>query len=135
MFNIEEDINWKLFNEEEKKQIIHCYSHDEWHNLCCLPGVEIDKPEKEQEIEKIAIEMRGIDITDESVVRDELEKFWAKGEQIDSPEKEAEWQKKIDKENKEKEDKLKEELTEKKEEKTDNKIEEPAKEKVEEVNK
>jgi len=112
MFNIEEDINWKLFNEDEKKQIINCYSTDEWHNLCCLPDVNIDSPEKEKEIEKIVIEMRGIDVTDES--REELEKFWAKGDAIDSPEKEAAWQKKIDEENKAKEDSLKEELKEEK---------------------
>lgn len=107
--DIQKDINWELFNEKEKEQILNCYHNDSWHKLCCLPDVNIDTPEKEKEIEKIVIDMRGIDEIDESKVREELDKFWAQGDGIDTPEKEAEWQAKIDKENEEKKKALEEE--------------------------
>lgn len=102
-FNIQKDINWDLFNKEEKEAIINCFQHDEWYNLTSLPGVVINNPDKEKEIEKIVFEMRGVDVDNESEVRDDLEKLWASGEKINTPEEEAEWQKKIDNEKVEKE--------------------------------
>ncbi|MFA5695981.1 MAG: hypothetical protein WC917_00750 [Bacilli bacterium] len=100
--DILKDINWSIFNEEEKEKLIEAFNNDDYQSLCCLPDVIIDSPEKEREIEKMVLELRDIDLGDESKVREELDKFWQENNEM-TPKKEAEWQKKIDEEIKTKE--------------------------------
>jgi len=88
-------INWEVFSEEEKTALEKCLKEGNYNNLCCLPEVNIDTPEKEKEIEKMVLDLKEIDVDDESAVKKEIDDFWASGEDI-TPEKEAEFQKKIE---------------------------------------
>lgn len=103
------NINWDVFSEEEKQELTQCYEAGNYKNLCCLPGVNIDTPEKEREIEKMVLDLREIDVDDESAVKKELEEFWADSGKEMTPEKEVEFQEKIDKEKEEAEAKREEE--------------------------
>jgi hypothetical protein len=103
MLNLEKDINWELFTSEEKEKLVDAFKSGETSALCCLPEVPINTPEKEKEIEKMVLELRGVSVDDELRVKDELNQFWR---DIDTstmtPEIEADWQAKIDAEIKEK---------------------------------
>jgi len=95
------EINWSLFTPEEKEMILKAVDNGDLDHITCLPGIKLT-PDKEKEIEKIVLDLREIDLGDESKVREEMDIFWAKKGMIDTPEKEKEWQEKIDKENEEK---------------------------------
>lgn len=99
--DLDKDINWDIFTPEEEKQLRDCYNKGDLDNLAALPDILIT-PDKELEIEKLVLDLREIDIDDESAVHNEIEKFWGEGGEI-TPEQEAEFQKKIDKEQHQKE--------------------------------
>lgn len=100
VFNIETSINWELFTPEQKGLLTACFQNGEVYNLSCLPGVEIDTPEKEQEIEKMVLELLPFSTDDsESDVRKKIDAFWATNEEM-TPEKEAEFEMELQKEKK-----------------------------------
>lgn len=114
MLNLDSDINWNLFSEEERKRLSECYQDGDPKILVCLPEVPIDTPEKEKEIEKMVLDLQEVSMDSESKVAEELNNFWR---DVDTsaltPELEKEWQDKIDKEVREKQeaiDKQKQEL-------------------------
>jgi hypothetical protein len=109
--NYLEDINWTLFSAEEKETILSAISNGDWQSLCCLPEVPIDTEDKEKEIEKIVIDMRGITCDDESEVRKEMDDFWQKGGEM-TPELEKEYQDKLNLEEAERDARLKGEVIE-----------------------
>lgn len=98
VFNIEKDINWKIFNKEEKELIIIAFNNGHHNLLTQLPNVNIDTPDKEKEIDKIVVEMTELEEYEDSETRKELDKFRSKGERIETPDDEAKWQEKLDKE-------------------------------------
>ena len=95
-FSFEKDVNWELFTDEEKEKLEACYNNGEYFNLTCLPGVAIDTPAREIEIDKIAISLRVTVLDSESEVRQELDEFWADPANEMTPELEAKFQEKID---------------------------------------
>lgn len=100
----------ELFSEEERKIIDLCVK---FGNYTEVPS-QLDSenfppmtPEREAALEKYLNEHKKIVVDGDSEVRQEMEVQIAKGELlIDSPEKEAEWQAKIDAELAEKQRKL-----------------------------
>lgn len=99
--DIENDINWSIFTPDEKEQLVACYRSGDLDNLGALPDVLIT-PDKELEIEKMVLDLREIDLDEESDAQAKVEKFWGEGGEM-TPEQEAEFQKNIDKETAKKE--------------------------------
>jgi hypothetical protein len=134
-FDLETSINWSLFTEEEKGLIKACYQNGDFYNLACLPGVEINTPKKEAEIEKIVMELMPIGSDDsESDVRKKIDAFWQTEEEM-TPAKEAEFQKMIDDEKAAKKKQAKKEKEKTKKEKEEEKEvveEEPKSEEIKE---
>lgn len=94
--DIKKDISWKLFTDEERGMIMQCYKNGDWQNITCLPYVPVDTPERELELQKIVLALRVIEIDDvDSEVRKDLSKFWQDGNEL-TPEKEAEFQERLD---------------------------------------
>lgn len=106
MLNIDNDVRWDLFTDEERKIITEVYKLGEYKHFTCLPNVVIDTPAKEREIEKLVLDLMEINLDDESEVKDAINKYLAEGGLIDTPAKEAEWQARLDAEQAEKKAKI-----------------------------
>ena len=100
----------ELFNEMERQIIDTCIKFGNYSEV----PTQLDSnncppmsPERERALEEYINQNRVIDASEDSEVKQEMEVLIAKGELvIDSPEKEAEWQAKIDAEKAEKQAKL-----------------------------
>lgn len=100
----------ELFNEKERQIIDTCIKFGNYSEV----PTQLDSnncppmsPDRERALEEYINQHRVIDASEESEVKQEMEVLIAKGELvIDSPEKEAEWQAKLDAEKAEKESKL-----------------------------
>lgn len=99
------DINWRVFTEEEHQYLNTLMRLGAWDSISS--AVRIDDPEKEFQLQQIINKYKPVGQPLESGVRAEMLEALKKGEQIDSPEKEAEWQEKLDAEQAEHEAKVK----------------------------
>ncbi len=95
-FSLDKDIDWSVCNEEEKEKLTACYNEGDYLNLTCLPYVNIDSPAKEAEVQKMVNVLRVVQLDDESEVKKEIDAFWADSSNEMTPEKEAEFQAKLD---------------------------------------
>lgn len=89
-----EGIKWDVFTAEEHAHIENLLARGEFDAI--THAIAMDSLEKEYWVNKILEEKKPVAAPIESKVLTELELENAKGNIIDSPEKEAEWQKKID---------------------------------------
>lgn len=89
-----EQIKWDVFTLEERSHIENLLARGEFDNI--VKAIAMDSLEKEFWVSKILEDKKPISAPLDSKVLSDLEMANAKGEFIDSPEKEAEWQKKID---------------------------------------
>jgi len=89
-----EVIKWDIFTAEERAHIENLLARGEFDSI--TKAIAMDSLEKEYWVNKILEDKKPIAAPIESKVLTELELENAKGNIIDSPEKEAEWQKKID---------------------------------------
>ncbi len=90
------DIKWDVFTHEERAHIENLLARGEFDNI--TKAIAMDSLEKEYWVNKILEEKKPISAPLESKVLSDLEMETAKGNLIDSPEKELAWQKKIDEE-------------------------------------
>lgn len=100
-----ENIKWDVFTLEEKTFIDDIVARKDFDLIAKV--ISVDSPEKEYWISKILEQVQPISAPVDAKVEKELEVEISKGYQIDSPEKEAEWQKKLDNEKKENVEKVK----------------------------
>ena len=95
------EMNWTIFTVEEKERILDLVNKGAWDHIasCML----IQDPAQEYWLERFIDEHKPTGINLDSKVKKELETALTNDPTnmlIDSPEKEAEWQKKIDEEQK-----------------------------------
>lgn len=97
-------INWDVFRRDEM-DIIHKLMQDQHYGLIASALTDIDMI-KEKELQKIVDKYVDVVIIEDSKVREEMNEAEHKSggkPVIDSPEKEAEWQAKLDAEKEEQE--------------------------------
>lgn len=101
-------MNWNVFTQEEQDYIKDLAKKGQWDLLAS--AVNIQNPEQEYWLNYFIDKNKPITIVEESKVKKELEKELSKSaidNTLDSPEKEAEWQAKLDAEKTEQEEKVK----------------------------
>jgi hypothetical protein len=103
-----EQIKWEVFTEEERVHIFSLVAREEYDAI--PKAVMMDTLEKEYWIEKILEDKKPAPPILDSKVEKELEKV----AKIESPEEEAEWQKKLDEEKQAHVEKVKGVVTEEK---------------------
>lgn len=109
-------MRWEIFTQEEKEMIEDLTKRGEFAAI--VKCVAVDSPEKEYQLNEYLEEVRPEEVHGDSKVLKEMLEAKARGEDIDSPEKEAEWQKKLDEEKKEMKAKAKKKATKKEEDST-----------------
>lgn len=90
------DIKWDVFTSEERSIIESLVSSGNFNVIS--NAIQIDSMEKEYWISKIISQVKPLDPILDSEVEKEMLNERVKGNNIDSPEKEAEWQAKLDEE-------------------------------------
>ena len=93
-----ENINWMLFKQEEKTEILKALKAGDYKNIACIiTGMGDMTPEKELEVQRMVDFYTPIDEDFESEVQAEVDKKFTDADHNDqSPEEEARWQKKLD---------------------------------------
>jgi len=99
-----EAIKWDVFTAEERSHIERLLARGEFDSIA--KAISMDSLEKEYWVGKLFEEKKPIPAPIESKVASEMEREKMHGIQIDSPEKEAEWQAKFDEEKKVHEEKV-----------------------------
>jgi hypothetical protein len=92
------NIKREAFTAEELERINDLVQKGRFELIATV--VNMDDPAKEVEVAKILEQVRPAVAPIESRVQEELTKKLVKGERIESPEEELEWQKKLDEEKK-----------------------------------
>lgn len=98
-------IKWDVFTAEERAHIEDIVARGEFANI--TQAISVDDPEKEYWVSRILDQVAPAPPILESKVQEDLLKAQSSGKEIDTPEKEAEWQKKFDEEKTEFETKIK----------------------------
>lgn len=88
-------INWTIFSPLEKELLEKAYMHHDYDNISRV--VNMDSREKEMEVQKLLNSLRPVETNFVSEVRREMNERESKGEVLlDTKEKEAYWQKRLD---------------------------------------
>lgn len=97
------EINWGVFEGDESSIIKSACMNSDVDLIGSLPGI-MWTPKKQEQVEKLVIALRPIIIEeDDSEARKDLDEFWAAGKAM-TPQIEAEFQKRLDLENRGKEE-------------------------------
>lgn len=99
------NMRWEVFTQEEKDTIKDLSAKGRFDAI--PKAIVINDPEKELELNKYLDEVKPVVDVEDSKVKKEMLNELSKGNDIDSPEKEEEWQAKLDNEKKEKKAKRK----------------------------
>lgn len=93
-----DNINWLVFKQEEKSEILLALKNGDYKNLVCIiTGMGDMTPEKEVEIQKMVDLYSPVDDDFESEIQGAVDsKFIDAPHTEQSPEVEAKWQKKLD---------------------------------------
>lgn len=100
-------IRWEVFTQDEREKINKLVSEGRFDLLGAV--MHNSDPEKEIELQNIIDEQAPVAKILDSKVREEMKQAQMRGESIDTPEAEAEWNRKLEEEKLEHEAKVKEE--------------------------
>lgn len=89
------DIDWNQFTAEEKQKLQELAGKGDYNNLSA--AIRVVRPEQEYELQKLVNILRPVDIKTDNKVRAEIEEKQRRtGKIVETPEEEAELQKRLD---------------------------------------